>query len=1317
MSNSKEKEKKFYQIKTQNMNLINSLSLDNLNNFSSEQLISSLMKDKFMSREEALEIANELFYGGYIMAIEENLSKFSEDERTKYKFNPKYKKTNSISSLKKFFPGKKKENSDDSLKIKIKNNNNNKTPPSPTIGSPMNSPTLSGSPANNKNHLDRFRKSNKEKRKSKTSSQIFIYIDDDSQISKENFNFNDYPTLKTEITIDDLYEELISDKTLYDDSEEKNMIRGVKLMKKIKKSYTYKNGMFKARPEEFAQMLITFKHLQKVKAINQDFDQKHDTYRFSSHQYPFILNMWRAPMVQKEYAPLEFSCILYNQANDVLNLFESQNDTTCEEIKFSDVYRKFARNVLQLQKIKVDTLCNYKEKTAFWINVYNTLLIHGRIVLYTYNWNEIFENLDGMSYNIGENIFSLNEIFHGLLRGNRSFYPSNIKPFQEGDRRVKLCNTEPLDPRIHFSLITSFEKRYDFCLTEKNLENSFVDQTKQAMTSVKHLSNKVVLPLSMNLYRDDFGETNEQVSKFILNYISEKDNKQLYNYIRDNDNIFSSQHDSLLSLTKSSIEDLRRSANRKFDTDPLSNTFSKSISKLSPRHSETHKKSPRNNPSVSPRTPISPPKVFIIQDNRRMHSPIQEIANSSSSQEDEVFQMDLSPSNSNINSPSRSPRRSNNEDVLTSDEDSEPKVISRHSENYRIRAPLPRSNSPRANRRHSFTEPKTPSINGTSPNNKPISDILRKKLLSQGLFSANPKEKIMLGNLGKGRSTTNFLTQENLSKLSDTEISEVVEHQRKRNEEMERKCAELEKENDKEYKNTYTQQFNIFDLKKKILSIIEDFKLKSGRLSNFDDQIDLLNYQNESCIDFFKSKQSKKTESYKVSCMNFFEVNDNNLTSQHQDIVSILSSRIPPQLLKLHVFSKDSSVRSKELELKDITDEDFLVLILTSKVLRSSFAEALQKSHSDIYLKFWVEMHYLSKQHLSPFVLKDRMKEFKITYFQTSSPTQISLYEHQKKWEMIWESAEKNLLDSNNPILKSFVENMKSHTQNQLSQSVRNFISTYIPENKKKIDRFDGIVALIASGERDFLFDVTQYEKHFYQGLLSKCKLSSWIQSSQVEMFGSFDKFITLHKSLLSKIQKMQMQTIENRNIGEVFLSFKDDFEAYIKYAENFSSRIDLLFDMLHTNKKFSTFVSKLEKSEMNGTKLITILMFPFEMLNRYHICFTLILERLPKRFNQIEEQMRDACEMFESLMEQFRNRMVKGDLVRKLNEVDISINEGNSLNQKLCICTEGRRFIEFFMIEVRENSKQDLPPPNNSGSAPNTPLPQLRRHQNLLLQ
>jgi rSAM/selenodomain-associated transferase 2 len=92
------------------------------------------------------------------------------------------------------------------------------------------------------------------------------------------------------------------------------------------------------------------------------------------------------------------------------------------------------------------------ERLAFWINVYNALALHGvvRLGLRTSVW-EVWNFFGRVSYEIGGHVLSLDDIEHGILRGNRRRALPPWPPFGPRDPRRGLA-IDPVDPRIHFAL-------------------------------------------------------------------------------------------------------------------------------------------------------------------------------------------------------------------------------------------------------------------------------------------------------------------------------------------------------------------------------------------------------------------------------------------------------------------------------------------------------------------------------------------------------------------------------------------------------------------------------------------------------------------------------------------------------------------------------------------------------------------------------------------------------------------------------------------------------------------------------------------------
>ena len=97
-----------------------------------------------------------------------------------------------------------------------------------------------------------------------------------------------------------------------------------------------------------------------------------------------------------------------------------------------------------------------QRRKAFYINLYNCLVIHSLIerrlekVLFSGTLGRL-KLYATSSYNIGGEIFSLNDIENGVLRGNKpAAAPGSKPPFEKDDPR---CNAILMcDPRIHFAL-------------------------------------------------------------------------------------------------------------------------------------------------------------------------------------------------------------------------------------------------------------------------------------------------------------------------------------------------------------------------------------------------------------------------------------------------------------------------------------------------------------------------------------------------------------------------------------------------------------------------------------------------------------------------------------------------------------------------------------------------------------------------------------------------------------------------------------------------------------------------------------------------
>ncbi len=126
------------------------------------------------------------------------------------------------------------------------------------------------------------------------------------------------------------------------------------------------------------------------------------------------------------------------------------------QIANDPLYLSYTDLVRGLIDFDYRSLKGKNQQLAFWINLYNSLVIDGVIQgkvqnSVTESWLGILGFFQKTSYRINGHRFSLTDIEHGVLRGNRGF-PYFLGPhFASSDPRIEAIIPD-FDPRIHFAL-------------------------------------------------------------------------------------------------------------------------------------------------------------------------------------------------------------------------------------------------------------------------------------------------------------------------------------------------------------------------------------------------------------------------------------------------------------------------------------------------------------------------------------------------------------------------------------------------------------------------------------------------------------------------------------------------------------------------------------------------------------------------------------------------------------------------------------------------------------------------------------------------
>jgi len=119
----------------------------------------------------------------------------------------------------------------------------------------------------------------------------------------------------------------------------------------------------------------------------------------------------------------------------------------------SEIYKRFKHFTLGLPNCKPKDLGDRQQQIAFWINLYNALVVDA-VIQYKLEGSLLSKPslFRRAAYNVAGFRFSADDIEHGVLRGNQPSPLFPIRAFGGSDPR---CVTviQPMDPRIHFALV------------------------------------------------------------------------------------------------------------------------------------------------------------------------------------------------------------------------------------------------------------------------------------------------------------------------------------------------------------------------------------------------------------------------------------------------------------------------------------------------------------------------------------------------------------------------------------------------------------------------------------------------------------------------------------------------------------------------------------------------------------------------------------------------------------------------------------------------------------------------------------------------
>lgn len=198
-----------------------------------------------------------------------------------------------------------------------------------------------------------------------------------------------------------------------------------------------------------------------------------------------------------------------------------------QESAMFETYKAMAR---ELQRVDLQEL-NKDDKLAFFINIYNALVIHGNIEKGTpVNTWQRYKFFSTTSYDIGGLNFTLNDIENGILRGNKaSMATLYLTPFATNDPKLQYA-LDTVEPRIHFALNCGAKSCPPIkTFTSKNIQEELKTATQSYLENDDAIiidQDTVHLSMLFKWYASDFGQNKEEILNWITNQMAANADKK-----------------------------------------------------------------------------------------------------------------------------------------------------------------------------------------------------------------------------------------------------------------------------------------------------------------------------------------------------------------------------------------------------------------------------------------------------------------------------------------------------------------------------------------------------------------------------------------------------------------------------------------------------------------------------------------------------------------------------------------------------------------------------------------------------------------------
>ncbi|KAJ5068670.1 ras gtpase-activating protein [Anaeramoeba ignava] len=205
-----------------------------------------------------------------------------------------------------------------------------------------------------------------------------------------------------------------------------------------------------------------------------------------------------------------------NTENFHFSMFYSAREW--DKMKNSKAYQDFVLSSIgEINSLDVSTL-DQDQRLAFWINIYNTLFIHGCIENggppLTHFQLKQFKS--EFKYIIGDAVYSCDDIMEGVLRGNPKSFLGGSYFKSQNDPRYHVTLQE-FSPLVHFAItdLRDFSPEVKIYHAE-TIQKEMMESTRDFLeNSIKIENKKIILPTLFKFFRKDFGKTESSIIEFI----------------------------------------------------------------------------------------------------------------------------------------------------------------------------------------------------------------------------------------------------------------------------------------------------------------------------------------------------------------------------------------------------------------------------------------------------------------------------------------------------------------------------------------------------------------------------------------------------------------------------------------------------------------------------------------------------------------------------------------------------------------------------------------------------------------------------------